>query len=128
MRVCRISVGREGAYKLEKSSGKTSSRMPQHQVEAALNAATTVAERLAAQFRCDAYECMICLCKIGRDAAIWSCGNCWAGFHLKCIRSWIERSNGAAHALDVEWQCPGCRYHRVGAMPDSAIIQDLHVV
>ena len=56
-------------------------------------------------------------------------------FHLKCIKSWIQRCNSAG-GLEFDWACPGgavsgkrssqrwsgvgggCRYHRVDKMPE----------
>eukprot|EP00929_Paragymnodinium_shiwhaense_P030827 TRINITY_DN17398_c0_g1_i2.p1 TRINITY_DN17398_c0_g1~~TRINITY_DN17398_c0_g1_i2.p1 ORF type:complete len:1170 (-),score=215.73 TRINITY_DN17398_c0_g1_i2:85-3594(-) len=77
----------------------------------------TVSERLAAQLSAGRYECMICLGQVARKAAIWSCDQCWAAFDLSCIREWVETS-GARSVSQFAWQCPGCRYERVGPLPD----------
>ncbi|CAK9103114.1 Transcriptional repressor NF-X1 homolog [Durusdinium trenchii] len=60
---------------------------------------------------------MICLNKVKPSHHIWSCDQCWAVFHLKCIKSWIQRCNSAG-GLEFDWACPGCRYHRVERMPE----------
>lgn len=79
---------------------------------------TTVSERMADQLGKGIYECMICLNKIARHAPIWSCDKCSAAFHLDCVHKWIKRSNsGNVVGHDFEWQCPGCRYHRVSPLP-----------
>mmetsp|Transcript_15546 Transcript_15546/g.32905 ORF Transcript_15546/g.32905 Transcript_15546/m.32905 type:complete len:651 (+) Transcript_15546:139-2091(+) len=74
-----------------------------------------LADKLAEQLGRGSYECMICLEKVARSAAIWSCRQCSAAFHLRCIHGWIHRSSDQQQ--EVQWQCPGCRYHHVGAMP-----------
>mmetsp|Transcript_91503 Transcript_91503/g.218111 ORF Transcript_91503/g.218111 Transcript_91503/m.218111 type:complete len:955 (-) Transcript_91503:59-2923(-) len=76
----------------------------------------TVAERLADQLSRGSYDCMICLAKVKPSHHIWSCDQCWAAFHLKCIRSWVRRCNNA-NGPEFEWACPGCRYHRVDVLP-----------
>eukprot|EP01083_Nonionella_stella_P211043 763497_1 len=55
------------------------------------------------------YECMICFAQIPRKAAIWSCTNCWALFHIGCIRRWVAKSTE-----DQSFRCPGCQYVHVG--------------
>lgn len=53
------------------------------------------------------YECMVCVEKIGRAAAVWSCKSCYHLFHIKCIKDWRKSSvteNGS-------WKCPGCRFN-----------------
>ena len=77
----------------------------------------TVAERLADQLSRGSYDCMICLTKVKPSHHIWSCDQCWAAFHLKCIRSWVRRCN-TSDGPEFEWACPGCRYHRVDRLPD----------
>ena len=62
---------------------------------------------------------MICLNRVGRKDFIWSCEQCWAAFHLKCIQQWAKRSSGErGDGPEVAWPCPGCRYHRVGNLPE----------
>lgn len=76
----------------------------------------SVTERLADQLSRGTYDCMICLNKVKPSHQIWPCDQCWAVFHLKCIKSWIQRCNSAG-GLEFDWACPGCRYHRVDLMP-----------
>ncbi|CAE8594392.1 unnamed protein product, partial [Polarella glacialis] len=78
--------------------------------------AATVAERLAEQLGRGSYDCMICISKVARGQPIWSCDQCWAAFHLKCINLWVRRSSDSG-GPEFAWACPGCRYHRIGPMP-----------
>eukprot|EP00916_Digyalum_oweni_P014694 GHVL01024080.1.p1 GENE.GHVL01024080.1~~GHVL01024080.1.p1 ORF type:complete len:920 (+),score=124.25 GHVL01024080.1:140-2899(+) len=64
---------------------------------------------LQKQMRQGIYECSICISRISRHDPIWSCSNCWAAQHLKCIRGWIKKSNAMMHN-GVEWRCPGCSF------------------
>ncbi|CAJ1370852.1 unnamed protein product, partial [Effrenium voratum] len=77
----------------------------------------SVAERLAQQLSRGSYDCMICLGKVKPSNPIWSCTQCWAAFHLKCIKSWVRRCNSAG-GLEFNWACPGCRYNWVDRMPE----------
>lgn len=38
------------------------------------------------------YECMVCCDNIRHEVAVWSCGNCFHVFHLRCIRQWARSS------------------------------------
>ncbi|XP_033111104.1 transcriptional repressor NF-X1-like isoform X2 [Anneissia japonica] len=65
----------------------------------------TLIEQLTNQ----SYECMVCCDAIKAAAPTWNCQNCFAVFHMKCIKRWA-RSN--IHQLETEgesWMCPGCR-------------------
>lgn len=81
-------------------------------------------------------DCPICFSAIRPEQAIWSCSpsipivtsseaqvqqHCWTSFHVKCIRSWAEKSvKDVADALrargemDIkgDWRCPGCQAKR----------------
>lgn len=58
-------------------------------------------------------ECMICYEIVGRSAAIWSCGNCYAIFHLHCGRKWARAPSSvdlsAGQSQGSNWRCPGCQ-------------------
>ena len=85
-------------------------------------------------------DCPICFSPVHPAQSIWSCSPatpqvlgpagdgstpapqyCWTTFHLKCVRSWAEKS---VKALEVawrnrgemdkkgEWRCPGCQAKR----------------
>ena len=63
------------------------------------------------------YECAICTGDDLGISEVWSCSNCWAVFHLSCIKQWASNSeaNARGHAQqtdDIEaplpWRCPGC--------------------
>ena len=45
---------------------------------------TNLTQRLEAK----TYDCMICMSAVIRNEDIWSCTNCWAIFHHKCIQKW----------------------------------------
>lgn len=47
------------------------------------------------------FECMICLCEIGRRGKIWNCDQCRKSFHLACTQKWQQK-------LEGKWQCPAC--------------------
>lgn len=54
------------------------------------------------------YECMVCCERIWQAAAVWSCGECYHVFHLKCIRKWSQSaSSGTAESSG--WRCPACQ-------------------
>ena len=36
------------------------------------------------------YECMVCCDVIRKEVAVWSCGNCYHIFHLRCIKKWAR--------------------------------------
>ena len=81
-------------------------------------------------------DCPICFSAIRPEHAIWSCSPsihivtsseaqvqqyCWTSFHVKCIRSWAEKSvKEVADALRArgemdkrgDWRCPGCQAKR----------------
>ncbi|CAG8743526.1 1734_t:CDS:2, partial [Racocetra fulgida] len=51
------------------------------------------------------YECMICCEVIRPSNKTWSCGVCWAVFHLQCTQKWAQKSFDNAGS----WRCPGCQ-------------------
>ena len=81
-------------------------------------------------------DCPICFSAIRPEQAIWSCSPsipivtsseaqvqqyCWTSFHVKCIRSWAEKSVKevtdawrARGEMDKkgDWRCPGCQAKR----------------
>lgn len=81
-------------------------------------------------------DCPICFSAIRPEQAIWSCSPsipivtsseaqiqqfCWTSFHIKCIRSWAEKSvKEVADAWRArgesdkkgDWRCPGCQAKR----------------
>lgn len=61
-------------------------------------------------------ECMICYDMVKREAAVWSCGGCYAIFHIACIRKWAKAPISADFSLSSSnqvsvgnWRCPGCQ-------------------
>ncbi|OAE24770.1 hypothetical protein AXG93_48s1180 [Marchantia polymorpha subsp. ruderalis] len=61
-------------------------------------------------------ECMICYDMVGRSSPMWSCGSCYAIFHLNCIKRWARAPtstdlsvSSANHSLEGNWRCPGCQ-------------------
>ena len=58
------------------------------------------------------YECMVCMSAIRFNSPIWTCGTCWAMFHLGCTHQWIKRNSATTGARRAawEWRCPGCQY------------------
>jgi len=58
-------------------------------------------------------ECMICYEIVRRSAPIWSCGNCYAIFHLHCVRKWARAPSSvdlsAGQSQGSNWRCPGCQ-------------------
>uniref|UniRef100_A0A0G4HLA8 NF-X1-type domain-containing protein n=1 Tax=Chromera velia CCMP2878 TaxID=1169474 RepID=A0A0G4HLA8_9ALVE len=57
-----------------------------------------VRERLQKQLQWNRYDCMVCMDKVKRHHPIWHCSNCWAVFHLRCIRGWAQQSKKQASA------------------------------
>ncbi|KAI5057884.1 hypothetical protein GOP47_0027899 [Adiantum capillus-veneris] len=61
-------------------------------------------------------ECMICYDMVKREAAVWSCGGCYAIFHIACIRRWARAPISADFSISSSnevtvgnWRCPGCQ-------------------
>ncbi|KAH7330948.1 hypothetical protein KP509_20G009600 [Ceratopteris richardii] len=61
-------------------------------------------------------ECMICYDMVRREAAIWSCGSCYAIFHITCTRKWARAPISADYSIAStnevsvgSWRCPGCQ-------------------
>lgn len=77
----------------------------------------TQTESLSEELGRGTYECMICINKVRRFDPIWSCGNCFAALHIKCIHQWIRKSSGDSKGPEFAWSCPGCRYHFVDTLP-----------
>lgn len=77
-------------------------------------------------------ECIICFSPIHPAQPTWSCSPiipiaeetsqyCWSTFHLKCIRSWSDKSFKDVRDAWIargepekggEWRCPGCQGRR----------------
>ncbi|KAF5324353.1 hypothetical protein D9619_011330 [Psilocybe cf. subviscida] len=81
-------------------------------------------------------DCPICFSETRPEQAIWSCSPsipivtsseaqvaqyCWTSFHIKCIRSWADKSvKEIAEAYRArgetdkkgDWRCPGCQAKR----------------
>lgn len=76
-------------------------------------------------------DCPICFASIHPGQPTWSCSPlipviddqpqyCWTTFHLKCIRSWSEKSykeikdawRARGEDRRGEWRCPGCQGKR----------------
>lgn len=112
----------------EKRSGKGKQRLPQGE---------DLTPRLIRELSSPPFpDCPICFSPIRPEQPIWSCSPsipivvsneaqireyCWTPFHLKCIRSWAERS--AKEVADAwrargelnkqgDWRCPGCQAKR----------------
>ncbi|KAJ2615327.1 FKBP12-associated protein [Coemansia sp. RSA 1365] len=66
---------------------------------------TTLAKRLTNS----SYECMICCDKVRPRHATWQCDNCWAVFHIWCVKKWARSSVNEPNA---RWRCPGCQHTR----------------
>ena len=63
-------------------------------------------------------SCLICLSRIKRLQAVWSCSLCFTHFHLACIQHWAKDgikstnstlSEGLFPQLQKKWTCPKCR-------------------
>lgn len=80
-------------------------------------------------------DCPICFNPVRPEHPTWSCSPpqdsfsedekerlqcCWTTFHLKCIRSWAEKSvkdiveawRARGEVRPGEWRCPGCQMKR----------------
>ncbi|KAJ3508832.1 hypothetical protein NLJ89_g5540 [Agrocybe chaxingu] len=80
-------------------------------------------------------DCPICFSSIRPEHAIWSCSPstpivtsseaqvtqyCWTSFHVRCIRSWAEKSvkevadawRARGEDKKGDWRCPGCQAKR----------------
>lgn len=68
-----------------------------------------LAADIISRLQTDKYECMICTDIIKKHVAIWSCSNCYALFHLYCIKKW-SKSTQEGDSRHSSWICPGCQY------------------
>ena len=57
---------------------------------------------LIEQLRSATYECMVCCDNIRCEAAVWSCGNCYNVFHLRCVKKWARSPAAAVENRDGE--------------------------
>jgi transcriptional repressor NF-X1 len=112
----------------EKRKGKGRQRLPQ---------GDDLTSTLTRELSTPPYpDCFICFSPIRPEHAIWSCSPsnpivvsneaqvreyCWTSFHIKCIRSWAEKSvKEVADAWRArgefdkkgDWRCPGCQAKR----------------
>lgn len=63
--------------------------------------------------------CLICISRVKREAAVWSCYECYCVFHLDCIQRWskdsifqqkqILESPIQIRKVTLTWACPKCR-------------------
>ncbi|KAJ2802503.1 FKBP12-associated protein, partial [Coemansia guatemalensis] len=67
---------------------------------------------LAKRLTNGSYECMICCDKVRPRHATWQCDNCWAVFHIWCVKKWARSSVNEPNA---RWRCPGCQHARAAA-------------
>lgn len=59
-------------------------------------------------------ECMVCMCTIHYNNAVWCCTTCFKVFHLGCMHQWIKNQNRTQSGnkqlpSKLEWRCPGCQ-------------------
>ena len=63
-------------------------------------------------------QCLVCMERVRRQDAVWSCSYCYHVFHLLCIQQWARRCEDNTKLLrmkevfpdmDVSWYCPQCR-------------------
>eukprot|EP00898_Chlorokybus_atmophyticus_P003431 jgi/Chlat1/4089/Chrsp26S04130 len=67
-------------------------------------------QQLMDRMASDQTECMICMERVRRAAAVWSCGKCYSMFHVPCVRKWARASiNNQGQAEQASWRCPGCQ-------------------
>lgn len=66
----------------------------------------------------DSKSCLICLCSIKKNEAVWSCRLCYTLFHLMCIQQWAKDGVVVANTIlsqdffpgiVMQWTCPKCR-------------------
>lgn len=57
------------------------------------------------------YECIVCCNAIKKEAAVWSCSNCYHIYHLYCIKKWAHSPSAvvADAAAAGAWRCPTCQ-------------------
>lgn len=67
------------------------------------------------------YDCMICYEGVDKKDPIWSCGRCFAIFHLNCVTEWskisvVESSSSRNRNSELSssnsqpiWRCPACQ-------------------
>ena len=76
----------------EQNAGNESSSKPSKKVDAIKRGPDfstedcSMAERLTAELSNESYECMICCEPVKIRDYIWTCGNCFNIFHLKCAQ------------------------------------------
>ncbi|XP_030765606.1 NF-X1-type zinc finger protein NFXL1 isoform X2 [Sitophilus oryzae] len=79
-----------------------------------------------------AITCLICISRIKRDDQIWTCNNCFGGFHLNCIQRWSKdtviqlkqriEDQTLSTVKSLFWCCPKCRYeYNPNQIPDKYV-------
>ncbi|KJE96131.1 transcriptional repressor NF-X1 [Capsaspora owczarzaki ATCC 30864] len=76
---------------------------------------TELTADLISQLRDNSYECMVCCDRITRKQPVYSCSNCYAVFHIACLKKWASSaastsSSGGSNANAAGWRCPGCQH------------------
>ena len=119
------------------STPTASNKLQEHQRAKLLPEGDDLASSLIRNLSTPPYpDCPICFSAIRPDQAIWSCSPslpiitsseaqvqqyCWTSFHVRCIRSWAEKSvKEVADAWRArgdmdkkgDWRCPGCQAKR----------------
>ena len=69
----------------------------------------TIMELLQKALVSKVYECAICCDVIKAHEKVFEDVNCWAIFHLNCVREWAKRSLVLREGHAAHWRCPSCQ-------------------
>lgn len=73
--------------------------------------AESIMERIQIAMARNSYECAICCDIIKRHEEVYEDQNCWAVFHLGCIKEWAGRAlKPLSGPSQDHWRCPSCQF------------------
>ncbi|KAJ1960067.1 FKBP12-associated protein [Dispira parvispora] len=85
--------GPNTATKSDNPSGTHKRRGPRHTKSVPpLAPDADLRTTLAHKLTYEVYECMVCCETVKANQGIWSCQQCWAPFHLRCVQKWARKS------------------------------------
>ncbi|XP_071786319.1 NF-X1-type zinc finger protein NFXL1-like [Asterias amurensis] len=68
--------------------------------------------------RSGANVCLVCIGKVKRLDAIWTCSKCYCVLHLPCVQKWAKegalqmQNDDTSTKKSSVWSCPKCRYEQ----------------
>lgn len=76
--------------------------------QASLMGGTELSSRLSDMMSRGLVECVVCLDRVRRNSALWSCATCFTIVHLACAKKWGRQKDDTSGAT-LGFRCPSCR-------------------